>query len=102
MRSVVIVFLPPGFRNSLSFPPVVENLTVQALIPQLINKTFNVAILPGTAGSDEQGRAARFFKPLANSFGHNTRDCLARCLSLFAVPLAIIGRPMIAMVAVEG
>jgi hypothetical protein len=48
----------------------VGNLTVQALIPQLVNRTFNVAILPGTTGIDEQGGAARFFKPPANSFGH--------------------------------
>jgi len=56
VRADRVVVLPPHFHDHLRFFQRIEDLPVQAFIPQLSVKRFAVAVLPRAAGSMNIGR----------------------------------------------
>ena len=54
MWSVVIIFPAPLFNQYPGFGQRGEDLSIQQLIPQFTVERLNIAVLPWTAGFDEQ------------------------------------------------
>jgi len=55
VRPFGVVEAPPVFDQHLGFPQRVEDLAVQALVPQLAVEALIVAVFPRGPRGDEQG-----------------------------------------------
>ena len=69
MRPLGVVVLLPAFDQELGFIQSVKNLAVEKFISELANERFHVAVLPRTAGFDEQCLDIQAFKPASYSLG---------------------------------
>jgi len=63
MVAAHIAVIPPLLNEDLCLLQAVEDLSVQALVPELAVKALVVAVLPGTAGLDEQRPGTHLFQP---------------------------------------
>src|SRR5208283_5937403 len=68
MRPYRVVMHSPLLDHHLGLLQRVEDLSVQALIPELAVEAFTVPVLPGTAGLDVQRLRAHGRQPLPQSF----------------------------------
>src|SRR5919199_702131 len=73
MRSASVVVLSPVFDHDLRLLQAVEDLWVQAFVPELPVKTLAVPVLPRAARLDKQGFRAELCQPLADDFGRHLR-----------------------------
>ena len=72
MRSQVVVLTPPLFDQDLCLLERVEGLAVQEFVAQLAVERFDVAVLPGRAWFDEQGRDPRSASQLRTAVATNS------------------------------
>lgn len=70
MRPDVIVVLAPGFDEVARLGEGVEDFAIEEFVAQLADEALAVAILPGAAGSDEQGHDAELGEPVSHLPGH--------------------------------
>ena len=63
MRPFGVVKASPLFDQHLGFTQCVEDLAVQALVPELAVEALVVAVLPGRAWGDEQGANVQPVEP---------------------------------------
>src|SRR3990172_8660277 len=68
-----VVLHPPPLDHDLRFLQRVEDLSIQALVPQFPVKAPAVAVLPRTARLDVQRPCAQSGQPLPQFLGHELR-----------------------------
>ena len=73
--------------------PILENLPIQTLVPELIDEALNIAILPGTARVYEDGLTATIFKPPTNRLSYKLRPVITISCSYFTGDCLISGGP---------
>lgn len=73
MWSLGVVVDAPAFDEHLHFTERIEYHPVQKLVTELAVKYFVVAVLPGTAGLDEQRLHAAPAEPFPHSRGGERR-----------------------------
>src|SRR5664280_477313 len=73
MRPQAVVEPPPARDDDLRLLERVEELTVQQFVTQLAVERFDVAVLPGAAGLDEQGGDPEVTEPFAHRLGDELR-----------------------------
>ena len=77
MGSEGVVFHSPPFDQDLGLQQRIEQLPVEELRAELPVEGFDLAVLPRTAGFDEQRANTQIFQPLANSRSGELRTIVA-------------------------
>ena len=67
--AIVVVLFSPIFDDASSFLQSVEQITIQALLPKLAIKAFNIGILPRTARRDVDRLATLLCQPFLHPVG---------------------------------
>jgi hypothetical protein len=65
----LVVLSAPALDEDLGLQQGVKALPVEALVAQLAVEGLHIAVLPRTAGRDEEGRDAHTVEPLADDGG---------------------------------
>ena len=73
MRTFGVVEAPPLLDQDLVLFQRVEDLPIEEFVPQLSIEAFSIAILPGTAGHDEERVDAQLGEPVTHRSGHELR-----------------------------
>ena len=73
MRAFGVVEASPLLNEHLRFLQRVEDLAVQALIPQFSIETFAIAVLPGRPGLDVERLDVQLSEPIAHGLSDELR-----------------------------
>ena len=87
MRPLLIVFDSPLLQDERGFQQRVEDLSVQALIAQLIMEAFDIGLFPGGSGLDISASDPLVHEPGLNGLGNElwsiiTAQVLGRAITL--------------------
>jgi len=77
VRPVVVIIHAPAVRNISQLIDAQEQLSVKQFVPEPAVERLNIAVFPGTAGSDVQSPHARFLQPLLHGLRHKLRAVVA-------------------------
>ena len=77
MRPQPVVFMPPALDQHLRLRQCLEDLPVQALIPQSAIERFHIAVFPRAARLDEQRLHVRLIEPLSYACSRKHRAVVA-------------------------
>ena len=65
----MVILLPPAFNNVPGFLQSVKQITIDTFFSELADETFNISILPGTAGGDVDRLTTLLRQPVLHLFG---------------------------------
>src|SRR5512137_926720 len=81
MRAQRVVQHPPLLDHDLCLLQRIENLSIQAFVPQLSVETFTVPVFPGTSRFNVQRPGAQLRQPLPQLLGHEPGPLSERMFS---------------------